>query len=84
MGSKYKNDKAFAEEFPFFSYREDERELDRKYEEWCNDQDECKNILNTIRILENIILNNFNSEHVVYPQHFVDRYIGWYLDEDDD
>jgi hypothetical protein len=76
MTSIYKNDKALAEDFALYTSPEEDWELERRYVELCNDQDECKNILNTIRILDNIILNNFNSEHVVYPPHYLDRYIG--------
>jgi hypothetical protein len=53
----------------------------RLYKDWCDDQDEIKEILKTIRILEDIIINNFNYDHVVFPTHFLDEYL--YLDPDD-
>lgn len=76
MTSIYNNDKAIADDFGLYTTPEEYRDLERRYIELCKDQDECKDILNTIRILDNIILNNFNSEHVVNPPHYLDQDIG--------
>jgi hypothetical protein len=84
LASKYKLNKDVSDEFPLFNDAESDKDLDRWYKEWAENQDKCKKILKTIRILENIILNNFNSKHVVYPPHFLDQYISYYWDDDED
>jgi hypothetical protein len=84
LASKYKFNKDVSEEFPLFNDDESDMELDRWRKEWAKNQDECKKTLKTIRILENIILNNFNSKHEVYPLHFLDQYISYYWDDDED
>jgi hypothetical protein len=84
LASKYKFNQEVSEEFPLFNDTESDRELVRWYNEWAENQDECKKILKTIRILENIIIKNFNSKHVVYPIHFLDQYISYYWDDDEE
>ncbi len=84
LASKYKLNKDVSDEFPLFNDEESDKELELWYKEWAKNQDQCKKTLKTIRILENIILNNFNSKHVVYPPHFLDQYISYYWDDDED
>jgi hypothetical protein len=84
---KHGVDDKFFEDYPLFDDPDEVKERARLYKEWADDQDEIKEILKTIRILEKIIINNFNSNHVVFPTHFLDQYLYWDADDsyfDDD
>ena len=78
---KHGVDEQFFKDCPLFDDPDEVKKRARLYKDWCDDQDEIKEILKTIRILEDIIINNFNYDHVVFPSHFLDEYL--YLDPDD-
>lgn len=80
----YLKEKAFSVDFPLYYEPEEYEELKCQYWDWIQDENECKEILNTIRILEKIILENYNSEHIVYAPHPYDPDIGYYIDLDDE
>lgn len=72
LGYKFKINFDTSNDFPLFNDSNSKAELDRWFSEWASDQDACKEILQTIRELENIIIIYFNSKHVEYPKHYLD------------
>ena len=72
LGYKFKANWDTSNDFPLFDDHNSKAELDRWYSEWAGDQDACKDILQAIRELENIIITFFNGKHVEYPKHYLD------------
>lgn len=72
MGYIFQDNYNISQEFPLFNDAKSEAELNRWFSELACEQDACKDILNTIRELEDIILTYFNSKHIVYPKHYLD------------
>lgn len=80
---KVQSDMKVSYDFPLFNTPESDAELQDALREVFLEQDECKEILMTIRYIEAIICSYFNNKHILYPKHYLDpnEYDDWnYLD----